>query len=47
MKKLLLTLAMCAAFSGFAQVVNVAGIEQVTMPEGVVSQVAAICPNGD
>ncbi len=47
MKKLLLTLAMCAAFSGFAQVVNVAGIEQVTMPEGVVSQVAAISPNGD
>lgn len=47
MKKLVLTLAMCAAFSTFAQVVNVSGIERVTLPDGVPTQVVGISPAGD
>ena len=47
MKKFALTLALCAAFSSFAQVVNVSGIEQVALPDGVPTQVAGISPAGD
>jgi len=47
MKKLVLTLALCAAFSGFAQVVNVSGIQKVDIPSDELAQVAAISPAGD
>lgn len=47
MKKLVLTLALCATLSAGAQVVNVSGIERVNLPEDVATQVAAISPAGD
>lgn len=47
MKKLALTLAMCAALSGFAQVVNVSGIEKVNIPGDESTIVAGISPAGD
>ena len=47
MKKLVLTLALCAAFSAVAQVVNVSSIEQVSVPSDVSLQVAGISPAGD
>ena len=47
MKKLVLTLALCAAVSAGAQVVNVGGIERVNLPEDAATQVAAISPAGD
>lgn len=47
MKKLVLTLAICAAFSAVAQVVNVSGIEKVVLPDGVPNQIAGISPAGD
>lgn len=47
MKKLLLTFAMCAAFSGFAQVLNVGSIEKIAIPGDASTIVAGISPNGD
>ncbi len=47
MKKLVLTLALCATLSAGAQVVNVSGIERVNLPEDAATQVAAISPAGD
>lgn len=47
MKKLVLTLALCATLSAGAQVVNVSGIERVNLPEDVATQVVAISPAGD
>ncbi|MBR5728077.1 MAG: hypothetical protein IKS64_03545 [Muribaculaceae bacterium] len=47
MKKTVLTLALCAAVSAGAQVVNVGGIERVNLPEDAATQVAAVSPAGD
>lgn len=47
MKKVLLALALCVSFSGMAQLVNVASIEKVNIPESSVNKVAAISPQGD
>lgn len=47
MKKVLLALALCASFSGMAQLVNVESISKVNIPESSVNKVAAISPAGD
>ena len=47
MKKVLLALALCVSFSGMAQLVNVASIDKVNIPENAANKVAAISPAGD
>lgn len=47
MKKLLLTFALCGAFSGFAQVLTVGSIEKIAIPGDASTIVAGISPNGD
>ena len=47
MRNVLLALAVGVAFSGMAQVLNVASIEKVNIPENRDNVVAAISPNGD
>ncbi|MBR5030330.1 MAG: hypothetical protein IKX63_04410, partial [Muribaculaceae bacterium] len=47
MKKVLLALALCVSFSGMAQLVNVASIDKVNIPENAANRVAAISPAGD
>lgn len=47
MKKVLLALALCASFSGMAQLVNVTSIDKVNLPESPNNKVAAISPRGD
>ncbi len=47
MKKVLLALALCASFSGMAQLVNVTSIDKVNIPESSANKVAAISPQGD
>ncbi len=47
MKNVLLALALCVSFSGFAQVLNVASVNQVPIPANPNAKVAGISPNGD
>ena len=47
MRKVLLALALCVSFSGMAQLVNVASIDKVNIPENAAAKVAAISPQGD
>lgn len=47
MKNVFLTLALCVSFSGMAQLLNVASINKVNIPENKVNKVAAISPQGD
>lgn len=47
MRKVLSALALCVCFSGMAQLVNVASIEKVNIPESSANKVAAISPQGD
>ncbi|MBP5560224.1 MAG: hypothetical protein J6X70_00265, partial [Muribaculaceae bacterium] len=46
MKKVTLTLALCVSLGAAAQVLNVTGIEPLTLPEGT-SKVTAISQQGD
>lgn len=47
MKNVLLALALCMSFSGFAQVLNVASVNKVPIPANPNAKVAGISPNGD
>lgn len=47
MKNVLLALALCMSFSGFAQVLNVASVNKVPIPASPDAKVAGISPNGD
>lgn len=47
MKNFFLVLTLCVSFSGMAQLVNVASIEKVNIPENAANKVAAISPQGD
>ncbi len=47
MKNVLLALALCMSFSGFAQVLNVASVNKVPIPANPDAKVAGISPNGD
>lgn len=47
MKKVFLALALCASFSGFAQVLKVTSVEKVNTPVNPMATVAAISPKGD
>ncbi|MDO4510228.1 MAG: hypothetical protein Q4B68_00235 [Bacteroidales bacterium] len=47
MKKVFLALALCASFSGFAQVLNVTSVQKVNTPANPMATVAAISPQGD
>lgn len=47
MKKALLAIALCATFSGFAQVLTVESEHQLATPENSMAKVVAISPTGD
>lgn len=47
MKNVLLALALCMSFSGFAQVLNVASVNKVPIPANPNAKVAGISPKGD
>lgn len=47
MKNVLIALALCMSFSGFAQVLNVASVNKVPIPANPNAKVAGISPNGD
>lgn len=46
-EKVFLALALCASFSGFAQVLKVTSVEKVNTPANPMATVAAISPKGD